>query len=158
MPIVIRQAGHHDIEQLLPLLGELCAMEQDFLFDEARQRRGLELLVDDTGSCVLMAELDGQTVGMCTAQIVISTAEGGASALVEDLVVDSRFRGRGLGRRLLGRLRRWTEGQGATRMQLLADRDNAGALGFYDRCGWDRTNMICLRTTDACTAEVPHEE
>lgn len=157
MSIVIRQANHQSIEQLLPLLGELCALEQDFSFDEVRHRQGLELLFNDTGSCVLVAEQNGQAVAMCTAQIVISTAQGGPSALVEDLVVDSRFRGRGLGRRLLGRLRRWSESRGATRMQLLADSDNAGALEFYDRCGWSQTNMICLRTTDLCTPEVPNE-
>lgn len=158
MCITIRQATRSDIERLIPLLEALCALEQDFGFDEARQRAGLGLLVDRPCCCVMLAEQDGRAVGMCTAQIVISTAEGGPSALVEDVVVGAGFRGRGLGRCLLNRLGRWAAAQGATRLQLLADRDNESALAFYERCGWSRTNLICLRTTDFSTPEVPHEE
>lgn len=40
-------------------------------------------------------------VGMATIQTLISTAEGGRVGLVEDVVVDESFRGKGIGKLLL---------------------------------------------------------
>jgi ribosomal protein S18 acetylase RimI-like enzyme len=39
----------------------------------------------------------------------------------------------------------WAEEQGATRLQLLADKNNPLALAFYERIGWQTTALICLR-------------
>ena len=39
----------------------------------------------------------------------------------------------------------WALEQGATRMQLLADKNNPPALAFYERLGWGTTALICLR-------------
>jgi GNAT superfamily N-acetyltransferase len=82
---------------------------------------------------------------MVTAQLVVSTAEGARSALVEDLVVDAAERGRGVGASLLGAIEAWARARGATRLQLLADRENAPALAFYARMGWTGTRLVCLR-------------
>lgn len=149
----IHKAGFGDAKRLISLLAELCAVEEDFHFDAERQLRGLELLTVSPMACVLIAEECGVAVGMCTGQLVISTAEGGLSVLVEDVVVTLSHRGRGLGRLLLTELTRWGAKQGATRMQLLADKNNRSALDFYDHCGWKATSMICLRTTDLRTTE-----
>ena len=94
---------------------------------------------------VLVAELDRAVIGMVTAQLVVSTAEGGRSALVEDLVVDASERGTGAGRALLAAVEGWARRSGATRLQLLADRENAPALRFYGRMGWSGTRLVCLR-------------
>ena len=39
----------------------------------------------------------------------------------------------------------WARARGATRLQLLADRENAPALAFYARVGWRATRLVCLR-------------
>jgi GNAT superfamily N-acetyltransferase len=95
--------------------------------------------------CVKVAEVEGVVVGMVTAQLLISTAEGGTVALVEDMVVDSHYRGRGIGRRLMAAIEDWSRERGAKRLQLIADRTNFSALDFYDKIGWRPTRMICLR-------------
>lgn len=84
-------------------------------------------------------------VGMCTAQILISTAEGGMVALVEDMVVDARYRGMGIGRQLMSAIEGWAQKRRISRLQLLADRTNFSALDFYDKMGWRPTQLICLR-------------
>ena len=76
---------------------------------------------------------------MCTGQLVISTAEGGPAVLVEDMVVDPAHRRRGVGRSLMTAMARWAAEQGATRLQLLADKNNPPALAFYERVGWQPT-------------------
>jgi GNAT superfamily N-acetyltransferase len=82
---------------------------------------------------------------MCTGQLVISTAEGGPAVVVEDMVVDPAHRRRGVGRSLMKAMAGWAAEQGATRLQLLADKNNPPALAFYERIGWQATALICLR-------------
>jgi len=144
MPL-IRPARQNDLEQLVALLRFLFTIEEDFSFDATKQRQGLALMLDNDRGCILVAEAAGQVVGMCTGQLVISTAEGGPAVLVEDMVIDPRWRGQGLGRMLMAALAAWAKGRGASRMQLLADKHNPPALAFYDRIGWQTTALICLR-------------
>ncbi len=145
----IRNARYEDLDAMVGLLRELFSLESDFRVDERRQRRGLALMLDGCGKhrCLQVAEIDGQVVGMCSAQILISTAEGGQVAWVEDLVVTRHHRGRRIGRRLLRAIESWGHKHGLTRLQLLADRTNSAALNFYDRQGWRPTRLVCLRRT-----------
>ena len=145
--ITVRPARMEDLERLVGLLGLLFAMEEDFCFDAARQRQGLALLLDDERARVLVAERADGVVGMCTGQLVVSTAEGGPALLVEDVVVDPDHRGRGVGRALLAALADWARGRGVRRLQLLADGNNGPALAFYERLGWRATALVCRRLT-----------
>jgi len=141
----IRRALPGDLDSLISLLKVLFAIEVDFIFDKKLQQQGLNLLLQSDAGCILVAEIGGGVVGMCTGQLVISTAEGGPSLLVEDVVVDAGWRKQGIAGMLLGSLAEWAAGQGAFRMQLLADRTNKPGLDFYLNKGWQKTQLICLR-------------
>ncbi|WP_417914820.1 GNAT family N-acetyltransferase [Candidatus Electronema sp. JM] len=145
MNAVIRRARPEDIPALVGLLRLLFSIEKDFVFDAAKQERGLRLLLGREEAAVFAAELDGAAVGMCTGQLLISTAQGGPSALIEDVAVLPAQQGKGLGRRLAAAAEAWAVSQGASRVQLLADRNNAPALAFYQKTGFQTTAMICLR-------------
>ena len=142
---MIREAAAADIEAMVGLLEQLFAIEQDFVADEGRQRSGLEMVLDAPAAVLLVYELKSRVVGMISCQLVISSAEGGWSLLVEDLIVNRQDRGRGVGRELLAAAAAWGRERGARRMQLLADRNNNQALAFYRSQGLDLTNLICLR-------------
>lgn len=142
----IRAGRPSDLENLVALLQELFAIEADFAPDPERQRRGLALLLDGSaGRKVFVADTGGRAVGMATVQVLISTAEGGPVGLVEDVIVARERRGRGVGRRLLAAVETWARERGLTRLQLLADRENAPALAFYEKAGWRRTRLECWR-------------
>ena len=142
----IRAASESDLDVMVGLIERLFMLEPDFRFDAGRARRGLDLLLAREDAAALwVAELDGQVIGMCSAQIVISTAEGGLAAWVEDVVVRPELRGAGIGRRLLAAVSAWAMRRGISRLQLLADAENAIALGFYRRLDWQTTRLICLR-------------
>jgi ribosomal protein S18 acetylase RimI-like enzyme len=144
--ISIRPATPGDLDALVPLLRVLFTIESDFRPDPERQRHGLaRLLADRERCCVLAAERGTTVVGMVTAQLVVSTAEGAPSAWIEDVIVDAAERRRGLGGRLLAAVERWACERGATRLQLLVDRENAPAVRFYERLGWGSTKLVCLR-------------
>lgn len=144
---IIRSAIREDINVMASLLGELFAIEADFQCNPEHQYRGLELLLDGCmkHKCIQVAEVESKVVGMCTAQILISTAQGTPVALVEDMIVDVDYRRKGIGRGLMQAIEAWARFHGATRLQLLADRLNIPALKFYERLGWSTTQLICLR-------------
>lgn len=144
--VFVRAAQAGDIDTLVLLLKSLFAIERDFQFDSSRQQRGLAMMLDNPGGCLLVAEAEGRVVGMCSGQLLVSTAEGGPALLVEDVVVFEQWRGRGVGRLLMEALGQWAGKRKVSRLQLLADRNNAPALGFYRRLGWKNTELICLRT------------
>ena len=144
---IVRAARPTDVARMVSLLDLLFAIEADFRPDPARQRQGLTLLLDDERARVLVAERADGVVGMCTGQLVVSTAEGGPALLVEDVVVDPDHRGRGVGRALLAALADWARGRGVRRLQLLADGNNGPALAFYERLGWRATALVCRRLT-----------
>ena len=144
--VTITPASEGDIPDLIDLLAVLFAIEQDFSPDPDKQRRGLAaLLASPTGHIAIARDTASRAVGMATAQLVISTAEGAPSAWIEDVVVREDFRGKGLGRALLDAVLDWARSQAAVRAQLLADLDNAPALAFYDRIGWQPTRLGARR-------------
>jgi GNAT superfamily N-acetyltransferase len=145
MSIRVRTAVEGDLPALVELLRVLFAIEADFRPDAERQRRGLAAMLDDPERrVVLVAEGEGVIVGMATGQLVISTAQGGAACLVEDVVVAADWRGHGIGGWLVDEVSRWARRRSATRLQLVADRENEAALRFYDRRGWRRTRLVAL--------------
>ena len=144
--VTIDFAGAADLEAMADLLYELFTLESDFVPQRDKQLRGLRLLLETPRLGRLFAlRVDGELAAMANALITVSTAEGGAVVLLEDVIVKAPFRGRGLGRRLIEHVLAWAEGAGMTRVTLLAERANAPALAFYARLGFQPSAMNVLR-------------
>ncbi|MDC0335876.1 GNAT family N-acetyltransferase [Pseudodesulfovibrio sp.] len=148
----VRPATHEDMESLVSLLITLFPIEEDFVIDQEKQRRGLEMMLNNGRGRVMVAvtnqaatTADGTVVGMCSGQLTVSTAEGGPAVLIEDVVVREDWRGQGIGARLMDEISAWARANEAGRLQLLADRNNIPALDFYKHLGWQPTQLICLR-------------
>ena len=140
---IIREALARDLDAMVDLLKQLFAIEDEFAIDEQKQRHGCAALMADHGRSVfLVAEANRSVVGMCSVQITISTAEGGMSALVEDMIVDASWRGKGIGSSLLEAAGKWAGDRHCLRMQLLADNRNSPAINFYRSAGWHQTGMV----------------
>ncbi len=148
MEAIIRRAKSSDIPHLLELLRNLFSIEADFEFNAGVQKQGLFMMLQSPETrCIMVAETDKIVAGMCTGQLVVSTAKGGFSGLIEDMVIRHEYRGKGLGSRLLDAVQKWCFSSGARRIQLLADKNNIPALTFYEKCNWQYTQLICLRKT-----------
>jgi ribosomal protein S18 acetylase RimI-like enzyme len=148
METTIRKAKSSDIPHLVELLRELFSIEADFDFNAGLQEQGLFMVLQSPKTrCIMVAEIDKNVVGMCTGQLVVSTAKGGFSGLIEDMVINKKFRGKGLGTSLLEEVEKWCLSSGARRIQLLADKNNTKGLAFYEKCNWQKTQLICLRKT-----------
>jgi len=140
--ITIRRAGKPDIDAMTSLLQELFSIETDFVINIGKQKAGLMLLFADTDKgMVFVAADDQELAGMVTAQLVVSTAAGGHAALLEDMVVREKLRGRGIGAALLEAVQAWAAEKNAKRLQLLADERNEPALAFYKKLGFTGSRM-----------------
>lgn len=147
MDLVINNAEKSDIPKLVNLLNELFTIEKDFSPNIAQQTKGLELLLADPSRGVIKVarNAEGNPIGMVSAQLVISTAQGAPSAWVEDMIVSNDYRGSGVGRRLLQEVLAWAKAQGATRAQLLVDTSNDPALAYYRHLKWEETQLQARR-------------
>jgi ribosomal protein S18 acetylase RimI-like enzyme len=144
---VITPATIADIPQLVELLSQLFSIEKDFQPDRERQVRGLHLLISEPERGIIMVARneEGKAVGMVSAQLVISTAQGAPSAWVEDMVISPEYRGAGTGKALLQSALDWAKEKGATRAQLLVDMENDPAIGYYRHLGWETTQLQARR-------------
>lgn len=142
---MIQQALRSDLPTLVQLLEYLFSIEKDFTFDGTRQLQALNMLLDRQDAVILTAKVQDKIVGMATGQLVISTAEGGLSLWVEDVIVTPSYQNRSIGTNLLQELLLWARSQGASRIQLLADINNRPALEFYKTKGYQKTQLVCFR-------------
>lgn len=146
MTIHIDFANAGDLEAMADLLAELFTLESDFKPERAKQCRGLQLILDNPAIGQLFVVRDGETLaGMANALITVSTAEGCKVVLLEDVIIDRAYRGRTLGQRLVKHIVDWAASNGMPRVTLLADKDNAPALAFYAKLGFDHSAMCVLR-------------
>ena len=147
MDIKVDFARADDLDTMADLLVELFTLESDFVPARAKQLAGLRLILEQPACGQLfVVRADDAVVGMANALFTVSTAEGKRVVLLEDVIIAARFRGHGLGRRLIEHIVAWAATNGLPRITLLADRDNAPALAFYARLGFARSAMRVLRT------------
>ena len=142
----IEFAEYTDIETMADLLHELFTLESDFRPQREKQLAALRWILDhpDHGRLFVLRD-GGRVVGMANALISISTAEGGPVLILEDVILAAGHRGSGHGRRLVEHVLAWAATHGMSRVTLLADRDNAAALAFYERLGFEKSAMAVRR-------------
>ncbi len=145
--IIFNEATMLDMPELIKLLSVLFSIEKDFNPDSTKQQKGLALLIQNNanGTIQVARDTSGKVIGMVSAQLVISTAQGAASAWIEDMVVDANYREQGVGKQLLKHVLAWAKAKGATRAQLLVDMTNTDAIDYYKHLNWESTQLQARR-------------
>lgn len=104
LPVImlIAPATSADIPRLCELLALLFTQEVEFRPDPSRQAEGLRRIIEAPAVGSILAARDGaDIVGMVNLLFTVSTALGAPVALLEDVVVDPAWRGRGIGSQLV---------------------------------------------------------
>jgi ribosomal protein S18 acetylase RimI-like enzyme len=83
----------------------------------------------------LLAERDGEPVGLCIYFYTFSSWRGEVGVYVQDLYVSNDVRGTGLGKKMLAETVRRASTKGATHLRLCVDHDNDPAQNFYRSMG-----------------------
>lgn len=148
MEATVDFASAADLPAMADLLDTLFTLEADFRPERDKQLRGLRMVMETPAlGRLFVLRLDGNVIGMANALITVSTAQGTRVVLLEDVIVRDSHRGDGLGRKLVEHVCAWAKSEGMTRVTLLADKDNAAALAFYERLGFEPSSMVVRRRT-----------
>jgi GNAT superfamily N-acetyltransferase len=124
-----------------------------------RAAEAIRRVLSSESATVLVARLEGELVGFCTAYDDIESVRFGRRVWVEDLAVDPNRRSLGVGKQILDAAKQWARARGAARLALESGEARTDAHRFYEReqpsyrsiaFGWE--------LTDAGSSEVRDEQ
>lgn len=142
----IEPATLEDLPLMSELLADLFSWEPEFTADQAKQMRGLRLILEQPNrGRIFVLRNNTRIVGMINLLITISTAEGGFVLMLEDLVVHADHRGQGHGGRLLKHAIEFAAEKGFLRITLVTHRNDERLLEFYRRSGFVDSDMLIMR-------------
>ncbi len=81
-------------------------------------------------------------VGLLTISRRWTLWHAGPCALIEELVVDEKARGRGVGRALIQAALDWARSQGCSEVEVSTEQDNTDAQNFYRRLGFESVTLL----------------
>ncbi|MBC9979920.1 GNAT family N-acetyltransferase [Bradyrhizobium sp. INPA_01384B] len=138
MPLDIRPALPVDLPQLLALYRHLDPDDESPPLDLAVQR--LNELQAYRGSAVLIGLIASSVVASCTLVIIPNLTRGGrAYGLIENVVTDVAFRGRGYGKRILEAAVAGAWQAGCYKVMLMTGSKKPSTLAFYTSAGFEQT-------------------
>ena len=140
------KATHLDIPELVELLNSLFEQEAEFEPNSETQSKALsKIILDPKIGIILIAKDDDKILGMVNLLFTESTALGSKVALLEDMVILSSSRGRGIGSQLIDYAISEAKKAGCKRITLLTDIENTKAQSFYQKKGFVKSKMTPYR-------------
>jgi GNAT superfamily N-acetyltransferase len=140
------KATHSDISELVELLSSLFEQEAEFEPNSEIQSKALsKIILDPKIGIILIAKEDDKILGMVNLLFTESTALGSKVALLEDMVVLSSSRGRGIGSQLIDYAISEAKKADCKRITLLTDIENTKAQSFYQKKGFVKSKMTPYR-------------
>jgi GNAT superfamily N-acetyltransferase len=130
--VTIRLASLRDAEAIAPLLGQL-----GYPTTAAELAERIERLSDRPDGEVLVAELDGEVVGLAAYQLIDVIERPDPQCRITALVVDDRHRRRGVAYALLHTIEETARDFTCFRLEVTTRSDRADALAFYRAAGFD---------------------
>ena len=144
--LVIRLADAGDRGKIFEFRKEAIETEPDIWHPEEMDLDGFRRILEGwdpaayPNDFVLVADLDGKIIGVLQLGISYRILENGPSAWVEDIFVLKRFRGYGVGSRLMESAKRLAVEKGCRSLNLLVDPDNLAGRSFYRHLGFEITD------------------
>lgn len=151
--VTVREAGAADVEAVARAIEELLLE----LGGRRPERHELEaevraLLEDPAGGSVLIAEADGDVVGVLSASWQRAIHVPGVYATIQDLWVDGAWRSRGVGAELVEAVASQARARGVSRLEVGLPRETFAAIAstesFYRRNGFEQLGPRMRRLLD----------
>jgi ribosomal protein S18 acetylase RimI-like enzyme len=126
--ILIHEATVQDavaIVHLIHQLGEDSEITVDYVYQ----------YLSGADRCILLAQHGDVAAGLLSYSVRADLFHAGNSVLIEELVVDAEYRGKGIGGALLEELMKRAQGLHCKEVCLAVMPDNEDAIRFYKRYG-----------------------
>lgn len=114
-------------------------------FEPLRARRALEQMIREDHGRAWTVQLEGQTVGYVIVLFGFSLEYGGRVLEIDELFIQSEFRGHGLGRSILEFVEAQARKVGAVLLTLETESDNEKAQAFYGKHGFTELERRLMR-------------
>lgn len=127
-PLSVRPAGPGDAARIVELIHQMGSgsdLTEHYVFH----------YLSGTSRGVLLAQRGEQVAGLLSYSVRADLYHAGNAVLVEELVVDERYRGEGIGSALMNALLGRLPGLGCRELSLAVMPDNEEAIRFYKRHG-----------------------
>jgi len=150
----VREAGGGDVEGVATAVESLLAELGGRMPSRPEMEAEVQALLDDPqGGSVLIAEADGEIVGVLTASWQRAIHVPGVYATVQDLWVDEDWRSRGVGAELVEAIASQARTRGVSRLEVGLPRETFAAIAstesFYKRSGFEHLGPRMRRLLDA---------
>ena len=134
--ITVRMASPEDWAAVAGLLVELGRGVAEGTADDPTHRQAFAGRLRRLGNVTLVAEIDGEVVGVIDMEYHQRLGDHRPQARVNDIVVTERVRGAGAGTALLRRAEQLARKRGCVRMALVTATWRDASIAFYRREGW----------------------
>lgn len=143
---MIRMANVEDVDNnLLNLYEEGYNMHYEerkdiFVFKTREELKGVLMeLLDNMIESFLILEEKGKIIGYACFQYKIRATK---SLWIDEIIIDSNYRGKGYGKALLEEIRKLAEENGCMRIELNCWSFNKSALKFYESAGYSFQRVV----------------
>lgn len=138
MGITIRPIERGDLAAVVELIRELAVHHDLLPYFEVDVQKLATAMYGANAMLEGLIALDGDTAaGYALFFPHFSSFRGQTGLYLEDLYVTERYRGTGIGERLMAETALVACKRGYSRLDLLVDKENTAAIGFYERLGAD---------------------
>lgn len=143
MEILIRTANKKDIDSIYNLLKELYeTIEDKSGLDIEKAYEKLEFFISNDNNLTFVAECEGNIVGFISVFIRKTILHTLPSALIEELVVDKNYRGKGIGKRLIEAVIKKCEELNIGEIEVSTEITNINAREFYKSMGFKEKGIL----------------
>jgi ribosomal protein S18 acetylase RimI-like enzyme len=141
--VSIEKATEADLPMLEPLIQELRhTMENPPDTDAGLAVDNCRILLGDPDHHVLVAKLAGSVVGFVNFATRRTIMHARASGLIDELIVAEKYRGQGIGKRLVGAVVARCRQLGCDEVEVSTEKTNTQAREFYKRCGFEEDSVL----------------
>ncbi len=147
--ILIRDANKKDI----PAIMELIYLKAEFdgcleSLEANPQKLEIDFFGEKPLAFVILAEVDGDTIGLATYHFIYSTFLAKPGIWLDDLYVKAEYRSHQVGQALMLRLRQIGKEKGCGRIDWTVAVSNERGINFYERIGAKIMNKLKLCRLD----------
>jgi ribosomal protein S18 acetylase RimI-like enzyme len=136
MQPVFQLASAANTETLIELLREFYAGER-LSFEEQRARSALQLIfANDSYGRIYLMYINAAIVGYLVVTFGFSLEYGGRDAFVDELYIQEKYRGQGIGKQALQLAEEICREQGIQALHLEVERENTNAQAVYRKAGF----------------------
>ena len=139
--VTFRCADRKDVSLILHFIKKLAAYEKVPEAVHATEELLEEWMFEKNRAEAIFAMVDGTEVGFVFFYHTFPAYLGKGGIYIDDLYIDTRSRGRGLGRQTMKEIENYARSHGYKRLQFQSEETNPQAKAFYTKIGYTPAAM-----------------